>query len=306
MIREVLAALDPKPGENFIDCTLGGAGYTTEIAKRIKPAGKIMAFDLDDLAIANAKKRIKEEKLDNIILVQENFRNIKMAVQKNWLQGGASFSGIVMDLGMSSAHLDDRERGFSFLTDGPLKMEFGASNINTEDIINDWSGREIEKILREYGEEKYAHSIAKKIVENRRGKRITTTGELLEIIKAAVPAAYTRQKTHFATRTFQALRIATNEELESLKEVLPAALELLAPGGRLVVVSFHSLEDRIVKEFFKKESRDCLCPKEVMHCQCGHQKTLQIITKKGLEPTAEEIKYNPRARSARLRVAEKL
>lgn len=306
MIREVLAALDPKPGQNFIDCTLGGAGYTVEIAKRIAPAGKIISFDLDTLAIENAKKRIKEENLDNIIIVQENFRNIKMAIQKNWLQGGASFSGVVMDLGMSSAHLDDRERGFSFLTDGPLKMEFGESDINTEAIVNDWSGREIERILREYGEEKYAHSIAKKIVENRHGQRITRTGELVEVIRSAVPAAYTRQKSHFATRTFQALRIATNEELESLEKVLPQALELLETGGRLVVVSFHSLEDKIVKEFFKKESRDCLCPKEVMHCQCGHKKTLEIITKKGLTPTAEEIKFNPRARSARIRVAEKL
>lgn len=306
MIREVVEALDPKPGDNFIDCTLGGAGYTTELAKRILPNGKVLAIDLDTLAINNAQEKLRSENLDNVIIVQDNFRNIKEVVQKNWLQGGASFSGIVLDLGLSSAHLDDRKRGFSFQFDTPLKMEFGETSETTEEIVNRWSERELYKIIRDYGEEKHAYKIAKAIVDKRRDKKIKTTGELIEIISEVVPAFYKRQKIHFATKTFQALRMATNQELESLEKVLPQALELLKPGGRLVVVSFHSLEDRIVKNFFRDESKDCICSKKAPVCQCEHTKKLEIITRKALAPTVEEIKMNPRSRSAKLRVAEKI
>lgn len=306
MIREVLQALNPKPGDNFIDCTLGGAGYTVELAKRVGPEGKVLSIDLDPMAIENAKKRLKEENLNNVILVRDNFKNIREVVQENWLQGGASFSGVVLDLGLSSAQLDDRSRGFSFQADTPLKMEFGEGVNSTEEIVNEWREKEIEKILREYGEEKHAHSIVNAISEARRKDRITSTGHLLEIIKSAVPTGYTNQKIHFATRTFQALRMATNGELENLENVLPDALALLKPGGRLVVVSFHSLEDRIVKEYFKKEGKDCLCPKEAPTCHCGHKKQIEIITKKIMAPMRDETKMNPRARSAKLRVAEKL
>jgi len=306
MIREAIEALSPKKGENYIDCTLGGAGYTIEIAKRIGPKGKVLSIDLDALAIENAKKRLKEEKLDNVILVQNNFKNIEEIVQKNWLQGGAGFSGVVMDLGMSSVHLDDRSRGFSFKYDTPLKMEFGEGENTTEEIVNDWSAGELEKILHEYGEERHSRVIAQAIKNARDKERITTTGQLIKIIKEAVPAGYINQKINFATKTFQALRIATNGELENVEKVLPQALRLLKPGGRIVVVSFHSLEDRIVKEFFKRESKNCVCTKADPICQCKHTKQLEIITKKILAPTAEEVKMNPRSRSAKMRVAEKI
>ena len=306
MIREVIEALDPQPGENFIDGTLGGAGYTTEIAKRVGPKGKVLSIDLDTLAINNAKKRFEKEGIENVILVQDNFRNIEKIVQKNWLEGGASFSGIVLDLGLSSAHLDDENRGFSFRSDTPLKMEFGEGENTTEEIVNDWSKRELEQILREYGEESHSKIIALAIVAARKEKRITTTGQLLEIIKETVPAGYRNLRKHFAAKTFQALRIATNGELESLEEVLPQALRLLKKGGRMVIVSFHSLEDRIVKNFFRTESKDCLCPPQLPVCQCGHEKQLKIITKKVLAPTKEEVKLNQRSRSAKMRVAEKI
>jgi 16S rRNA (cytosine1402-N4)-methyltransferase len=306
MLREVIEALHPEAGDNFIDCTLGGAGYTIELAKRVLPGGKILSIDLDSLAIQNAKDRLEKEKLNNVIIVQDNFRNITKVVQKNWLEGGASFSGIVLDLGLSSAHLDDRKRGFSFQFDTPLKMEFGETEETTEEIVNTWNEKDLFRVIRDYGEEKYAYKIAQAIVNKRKEKEIKTTGELVEIIGEAVPAFYKRKKIHFATKTFQALRMATNGELDSLEEVLPQALDLLAPGGRLVVVSFHSLEDRIVKNFFRGESKDCLCPKQAPICQCNHKKKLNIITRKSLMPTQEEIKMNPRARSAKMRVAEKI
>ncbi len=306
MLREVLEAMHPEAGDNFIDGTLGGAGYTIELAKRILPEGKVLSIDLDNLAIQNAKNKLKEEELDNLIIVQDNFRNMKEIVQKNWLEGGASFSGIVLDLGLSSAHLDDKERGFSFQFDTPLKMEFGKAEETTEEIVNNWSEKDLSRVIREYGEEKYAYKIAQAIVDKRKEKTIKTTGELVEVVGEAVPAFYKRKRIHFATKTFQALRMATNGELESLEEVLPQALDLLAPGGRLAIVSFHSLEDRIVKNFLRQESKDCLCPKEAPICQCNHEKKINIITRKALMPTQEEIKINPRARSAKLRVAEKI
>lgn len=306
MIREVIEALDPQEGENFIDCTLGGAGYTSEIAKRVGPKGKVLATDLDKLAIENAKEKLKKENLNNVILVQDNFKNIGKIVQENWLKGGANFSGIVLDLGLSSAHLDDQSRGFSFRNDTPLKMEFGEGDNSTEEIVNSWSKQELERILREYGEESHARIITMAIVEARKNGKIDSTGKLLEIIREAVPKGYINQRKHFAAKTFQALRIATNGELDSLEEVLPQALRLLKKGGRIVVVSFHSLEDRIVKNFFKNESKDCICPPKNQICQCGHKKQLKIITKKVLEPTKEEVKFNPRSRSAKMRVAEKI
>jgi len=185
-------------------------------------------------------------------------------------------------------------------------MEFGKGENTTEEIVNDWSKRELEQILREYGEESHSKIIAIAIVEARKEKRITTTGQLLQIIKETVPTGYINQRKHFAAKTFQALRIATNGELESLEEVLPQALKLLKKGGRIVIVSFHSLEDRIVKNFFRTESKDCLCPPQLPVCQCGHEKQLKIITKKVLAPTKEEVKINQRSRSAKMRVAEKI
>ncbi|MDD5031621.1 MAG: 16S rRNA (cytosine(1402)-N(4))-methyltransferase RsmH [Patescibacteria group bacterium] len=309
MLKEVIEYLRPRTGQFFIDCTLGGAGYTIEIAKRVGETGRVLAIDLDEMAIANARHLISRLKLTNIILANENFKNLSKIIktyfkeenQKDW------FSGIVFDLGLSSAQLEDRSRGFSFQLAAPLDMAFGPlTRRRTEEIINNWPEADLEKIIREYGEERFAKNIARAIGERRKKTKIETTDELAEIIEAAVPKKYLNGKIHPATRTFQALRIATNDELNSLREALPAAVNLLASKGRLAIVSFHSLEDRIVKNFFKEEARDCLCPPSFPICQCGHKASLKIITKKVVRPGEEEIKNNPRSRSAKLRVTEKL
>ena len=308
MLEEILEYLSPKSGQNFIDCTLGGAGYTIAIAKKVGEKGGVLAIDLDRAAIKNLESRVKGLKL-NIKSVRGNFKNLREIVGNEFKRKQVKFSGIVFDLGLSSAQLEDAGRGFSFQTDSPLIMEFGIGSAEaerTEDIVNGWRREELEKIIREYGEERFAGRIARSIVERRKNEPIKTTGQLVEAIGRAVPPAYKRGKIHFATRTFQALRIATNKELENLEQALPQAVDLLAPGGRVAVVSFHSLEDGIVKRFFKKESKDCLCPPTLPICQCGHKARLKILTRKAVKPREEEIKNNPRARSAKLRVAEKL
>jgi len=309
MLKEVLEYLKPRSGQFFIDGTLGGAGYTIEIAKRVGEAGKVLAIDLDEMAITNARGLISGLKLNNVILVNDNFKNLSKIVGKYFEEKSQAhrFSGIVFDLGLSSAQLEDESRGFSFKLDAPLNMAFGSlSGGRTEEIINNWPEADLEKTIREYGEERFAKNIARAIVERRKKIRIKTTGELAEIIGRAVPKKYLNARIHPATRTFQALRLATNDELNNLKQVLPTAINLLASGGRLAIVSFHSLEDRIVKNFFREEAKDCLCPPSFPVCRCGHKASLKIITKKIIKPREEEIKINPRARSARLRVAEKL
>lgn len=320
MLKEILEYLDPKPGQYFIDCTLGGGGYTMVIAERIKESGRVLAIDLDETAINNFQLTINNYELKNVVLVNNNFKNLKEIVVKYFVKN-QKFSGIVFDLGLSSAQLDDKSRGFSFKSDAPLDMnyeseimnqELGIRNqelgmnqkITVEKIINQWRESELIKIIKEYGEERCAKSIAREIVKFRKLKPIKTTGQLVEIIKNAVPKNYEHYRIHPATRTFQALRIASNNELENFKIALPQALELLQPGGRIVVISFHSLEDRIVKQFFKQESKECICPSEIPICRCDHQIKLKIITKKVVRPSAEEVLKNPRARSAKMRVAE--
>ncbi|MBU1421532.1 16S rRNA (cytosine(1402)-N(4))-methyltransferase RsmH, partial [Patescibacteria group bacterium] len=297
-----------------------GGGYTMVIAERIKESGRVLAIDLDETAINNFQLTINNYELKNVVLVNNNFKNLKEIVVKYFVKN-QKFSGIVFDLGLSSAQLDDKSRGFSFKSDAPLDMnyeseimnqELGIRNqelgmnqkITVEKIINQWRESELIKIIKEYGEERCAKSIAREIVKFRKLKPIKTTGQLVEIIKNAVPKNYEHYRIHPATRTFQALRIASNNELENLKIALPQALELLQPGGRIVVISFHSLEDRIVKQFFKQESKECICPSEIPICRCDHQIKLKIITKKVVRPSAEEVLKNPRARSAKMRVAE--
>jgi len=287
MLSEVLEYLQPQVGDKFIDGTLGGAGYTLAIAKALGSKGKILSLDLDDLAIKNAQVEIKKATLNNVILIQDNFRNLKTIVAENF-PARTKFNGLVFDLGLSSAQLDDATRGFSFKGERPLEMTFGPqAGKSTVHIVNSYSLLELTRIFREYGEEKQAYRIAKAIVEARRNRRIKTTTDLVAIIETVIPPRFFH-KIHPATRVFQALRMETNEELKVLEEVLPLAVELLAPGGRLVVVSFHSGEDRIVKRFFRAAPN------------------LKILTKRPLIPTAEEIAANPRARSAKLRAAVKL
>jgi len=287
MLNEVIEYLKPRVGQKFIDCTLGGAGYTTTLAKKVGSQGQVIGIDLDELAIKNAELIISEQKLENIVLLNGNFKNLKTIISDNF-PADMKFDGIVFDLGLSSAQLDDEARGFSFKGERPLDMSFGPDNTNsTEEIINHYPLLELTRIFREYGEEKHAYRIAKVIVEERKAKRIKTTADLAMIIEKAVPFRY-RSRIHPATRVFQALRMETNEELLSLKEVLPEAVNLLKQKGRLVVVSFHSGEDRIVKRFLKGEAK------------------VKILTKRPLVPTEGETENNPRARSAKLRAAEKI
>ena len=287
MLNEVIEYLKPRSGQKFIDCTLGGAGYTTTLAKKVGSQGQVIGIDLDELAIKNAQIIISEQKLENITLLNGNFKNLKTIISDNF-PADMKFDGIVFDLGLSSAQLDDEARGFSFKGERPLDMSFGPDNTNsTEEIINHYPLLELTRVFREYGEEKHAYRIAKVIIEERKIKRIKTTADLVLIIEKAVPFRY-RSRIHPATRVFQALRMETNEELSSLKEVLPDAINLLKPKGRLVVVSFHSGEDRIVKRYLKEETK------------------VKILTKRPLVPSDSETEGNPRARSAKLRAAEKI
>lgn len=309
MLDEVIEYLNPQPGEKYIDCTLGGAGYTLKIAKMVGGKGKVLAIDLDPMAIDNAKAIIEKQKLKNIILANENFSNILQIVEK-YFEGeqAGQFAGIVFDLGLSSAQLEDRSRGFSFkLGDAPLSMAFaGSQRLNAEYILNNYPEAELKNIIRDFGEEKFAYSIAKKIIAARSEKNIKTTGKLVEIINSAVPEKYKKGKIHPATRTFQALRIAVNGELDNIRTALSQTADILKSGGRVAVVSYHSLEDRIVKQFFKAEARGCICPPSYPTCVCGHKAKFKIITKKYIGPSEEEVGNNPRARSAKLRVGEKI
>lgn len=293
--------MEPKSGEIMIDGTLGGGGYTRALAEKVGPTGKVLGIDLDKLAIANAKKFIKEQDLHNIKLVQGNFGDLEEIVPAHFKK----VDGIVLDLGLSSAQLDDPRRGFSFLRHAPVNMGFGdETKEDTSVILNKYRAEDLAKIIKEYGEEKFANSIAKKIIEAR---PIKDTAELLEAIGRGIPASAKRQtKIHWATKTFQALRIATNRELESLEKFLPQAVKLLKPNGRLAIVSFHSLEDLIVKNYFRQEAKDCLCPPQLPICVCGHKAKIKIITASPLVAGEAEVKDNPRARSAKLRAIQKI
>jgi 16S rRNA (cytosine1402-N4)-methyltransferase len=263
---------------------------------------------MDKTAIDSLKLKVLNLKINNIIFEHDNFANLSKIVNKNF-EKDYKFDGIVFDLGLSNIQLKDSSRGFSFKTDSPLNMSFDGDNNNersTEILVNKSNEYELERILREYGEEKFAKRIAGEIVSSRRYKKIKTVKELVEIIKKAVPINYQHQKIHFATRTFQALRIATNNELMNLRLALPQAVELLNKGGKIAVVSYHSLEDRIVKNYFRLESKDCICPPNYLNCQCSHKATLKILTKKIIIPSDKELIKNPSSRSAKLRVAEKI
>jgi len=279
--KEVLEYLSPKPNQNFIDCTIGEAGHTLAILEKNKPEGKVLGIEWD----IELYKNLSKLTINKLSLVNDNFVNLKEIVERERFK---PVYGIIFDLGMSSWHLEESGRGFSFLRNEPLDMRFGVQNeLTAEEIVNKWKAKDIEKVLEEYGEERFAKRIAKNIVEIRKFKPIETTFQLLDVIKKAVPGWYQHRKIHFATRTLQALRIAVNDELENLKEVLPQALEILMPGGCLVIISFHSLEDRIVKNFFANQK-------------------FKILTKKPITPSEEEIKINPRSRSAKLRAILKI
>lgn len=288
--KEVIEYLEPKPNKNFIDCTINGGGHTLAILEATAPKGRLLGIDWDENQILNLKSQFPPAKFrSRLILVCDNFVNLKEIVKK---QNFKQVQGILFDLGLSSWHLEKSGRGFSFLRNEPLDMRYNPENpLTAEKIINYWSEPEIERILKEYGEEKYAGKIAEEITKERKLKPIKTTQRLVTIIRKSVPLKYQYFKIHFATRTFQALRIAVNSELENLKIVLPQALEILKKRGRLAVISFHSLEDRIVKNFFR---------------EMFLEGKLEILTKKPIIPNKKEIKINPRSRSAKLRAIKKI
>ncbi|MFH1820344.1 MAG: 16S rRNA (cytosine(1402)-N(4))-methyltransferase RsmH [Candidatus Nealsonbacteria bacterium] len=277
--KEVIAYLNPSPNQNFVDGTIGNGGHALSILERVKPRGKVLGIDLSEKMLKQISKK------ENLILVCGNYANLKEIVKQNNLN---KVQGVLLDLGMSSWHLDSSQLGFSFKGKEKLDMRYSQKNqLTAEKIVNFWSRFELERIFKEYGEEMFAKNIAEKIIEERKRKPIITTAELVEVIRKAVPKRYLRDRLHFATRVFQALRIAVNDELNNLTKFLPQAKDLVESGGRIVVISFHSLEDRIVKNFFKSDS-------------------FQVLTKKPVMAELTEVKQNPRSRSAKLRAATKI
>ena len=302
LLDEVLSFIKPQSGKNYIDATLGGGGYTEALLKKTSPDGQVMCFDLDSDAIA-----LVQEKLglgcDRITYINDNYSTIKSKVDEYKFN---KIGGIVCDLGYSYLQIKDESRGFSFESQGEIDLRYNQqTSLTGDEILNTWREENIVQILKNYGEEPLARKIAKLIVIERKKTKITGM-----ILRQIVERVYgqkwsTPSRINPATRTWQALRIAVNDEFNHLKIFLNQALAVLPNGGRLVVVSFHSLEDKIVKEFFKQEAKDCICPKEVVKCICHHQAQLEILTKKPVRPTDTEIKQNPRSRSAKLRVIEK-
>lgn len=303
LLNEVLKYFNPRSNENFIDCTIGSAGHAIAILEKTKPKGKILGIDWDEKNISELKQKFNKLK-NRLILINDSYVNLLKIIEKTKFR---PVKGILIDLGMSSWHLEKSKRGFSFQKDEFLDMRYNdENNLTAFEIINHWSKEEIEKILKEYSEERFAKKIVTNIIEKRKIKPIKTTFDLVEIIKQAVPKWYLQLKIHPATKTFQALRIAINHELENLEKVLPQAIEVLDPKGKLIVISYHSFEDRMVKNFFKKEAKDCICPSNFPQCVCQHRASLKIINKKPIIPSKEEIKKNSRSRSAKMRIIEKI
>lgn len=308
LLDEVIDGLNLKEGITAIDATLGGGGHSIEILRRILPTGKLIVIDRDNEALERFKNKIKKENLnikeENLILVKDNFANLDKILESLDIE---MVDVIMADFGLSSDQLDDRERGFSFSSKTELDMRMDKSQeLTAKDVVNNYSKEELVRIIRELGEEKMAGKIVQKIVAEREKGEIKNTDELLEIISQAIPEKYKHKKIHWATKTFQAIRMEVNQELESIKEFTHAAIDKLNKGGRLAVISFHSGEDRIVKNIFKEAQVNCICPIEFPVCRCTKRATIKIITKKPIIASVEELKENPRARSAKLRIAEKI
>lgn len=297
MVDEVLEALDVRPGGRYVDCTLGGAGHAEAMLDRSQPGGTLLGIDADAAAIERGAARLSRFE-GSFKLVQGNFRDLGDICRQMEF---APVNGVLMDLGLSSSQLAEGE-GFSFQRDTPLDMRFGGEGITAEEIVNTYSEAELADLIFTYGEDPASRRIARRIVASR---PIRTTAELAKAVEQAV-GRRAAVKTHPATRTFQALRIAVNQELASLATALPQAHGLLGFGARLAVLSYHSLEDRIVKEYIRRESRDCICPPGLPECRCGHKATLRPVTKGALKPSLSEVGANPRARSAKLRAAERI
>jgi len=298
MASEVIQALAVQPGGRYIDATVGAGGHAAAILEHSAPGGQLLGIDADPRAIAAARSNLRRYR-DSVLLVCDQFSNLKdICVRNDFLP----VHGILFDLGLSSLQLADRQRGFSFQIDAPLDMRRNPGQaITAADIVNDYPELELERVLREYGEEALSRQIAHRVVAER---PLRTTGELTHLVEAVAGSG--RGRIHPATRTFQALRIVVNRELEQLEEALNQAVEILGFEGRLVVISYHSLEDRIVKRFMQREAMDCVCPPRVLECACHHQATLRLLARRVTKPSPLETARNPRSRSARLRAAERV
>ncbi|MFC1948965.1 16S rRNA (cytosine(1402)-N(4))-methyltransferase RsmH [Chloroflexota bacterium] len=298
LVEETVKALDVQPGGRYIDCTLGGGGHAAAILERSSPGGQLLGIDADPEAIKVAKQRLETYK-DSTLLINDNFANLKAICYK---YDFVPVHGIIFDLGLSSLQLNGSSRGFSFQRRAPLDMRFNPSQeVSADDIINIYPENELAQLIKIYGEESYSRQIAHRIVQER---PVKNTLVLAKIIERAIGRR--GGKIHPATKTFQALRIAVNQELENLKSALKQAVDLIGFEGRLVVISYHSLEDRIVKQFMQQESKDCICPPSTPTCVCGHTASLSLINKRIITPSLEEVQANPRSRSARLRAAKRI
>ena len=302
LLDECIEALNIRPDGIYLDGTLGRAGHSLEIAKRLT-TGRLISIDRDETALAAAEKRLADYR-DRVTLVHSNFSRLGEVLAELGIDG---VDGMLFDLGVSSPQLDEPERGFSYMHDAPLDMRMDATaTLSAYDVINGWSFEELRRILFEYGEERYAPAIAKAIVKARETSPIETTFQLTELIRHAMPAAALREKQHPAKRSFQAIRIAVNDELGEIPPMMEAAERGLNVGGRLAVISFHSLEDRIIKQTMQKLATGCTCPPEFPVCICGKKPKMKLVSRKPILPSEAELEYNPRARSAKLRVCEKL
>ena len=302
LLNECLEGLNIKENGIYVDGTLGGAGHSSEILKKLSNEGRLIGIDQDTDALKAAKERL--ENYSNVTFVHSNFSSIENVLNNLNIDG---VDGILMDLGVSSYQLDEGERGFSYMKYAPLDMRMNRDNdFSAYNVINEYSEEDLYRIIRDYGEEKFARRIASFIVENRQEKNIETTLELVEIIKSAIPAKARREGPHPAKRTFQAIRIEVNSELSILNKTLEDGVGKLNKGGRMAIITFHSLEDRIVKNKFRDLAVSCRCPKEFPVCVCGEKAKVKVISRKAIEPTKEEVDINPRSRSAKLRVIEKL
>ena len=303
LLAEVLDLLAPRPGEFFVDATVGGGGHSAAILPRLLPGGHLLGLDRDAAAVAAARERLAPYST-RVEIVQANFRDLAAILAARGIRG---VDGLLFDLGVSSYQLDNPERGFSYQVDAPLDMRMGQDqDLTAAEVVNNWPADKLAAVIWKYGEERWATRIAAFIVAARQERPITTTGQLVAIIKEAIPAGARRSGHHPAKRTFQALRIAINGELDALQAALAELETILKPGGRVGVISFHSLEDRIVKEVFRNLSGRCTCPPGLPVCTCGRREVLVPVTRKPVAPAATEIASNPRARSAKLRVARRV
>lgn len=302
LLTESVSSLMIDPAGIYVDGTLGLGGHSKEIVRRLT-TGRLIAIDRDETAIERSKERLREWE-DHITFVHGNFRDLGQILDS---LGIDKINGALFDLGVSSPQLDEAERGFSYMADAPLDMRMDRSEgISAWVVVNRWSEEQLKRVLWDYGEERYAPQIAAAIVRYRRNKAVDSTLELVDIIRSAMPAAALREKQHPAKRTFQALRIAVNDELDAEREMLETAMDRLAEGGRLCVITFHSLEDRIAKAAIKQRENGCTCPRDFPVCKCGFVQTMKSVTRKPIVASAKELEDNPRARSAHLRVAERV